>query len=218
LDTPNDHHRHTSHLFAVYPGQQFTPSGTPAQATAAKVSLDARGISPAGDVREWSFAWRTALYARLSDGESAQQMLQQLFSSRNTCPNLFGLHPPMQIDGNFGVTAGIAEMLLQSQETNVETRTQKAERKNEPIQVIQLLPALPSAWPAGSVTGLRARGGFEVDISWTNRVLTSAAIRSLTGGVCYVRYGGQTNRLVIAPGASARFVPPRKTGRGANGE
>jgi alpha-L-fucosidase 2 len=211
LDTPDDHHRHTSHLFAVYPGRQFSPGSTPTRVAAAKVSLDARGISPASDVREWSFAWRTALYARLGDGENAHQMLQQMFSSRNTCPNLFGLHPPMQIDGNFGVTAGMAEMLVQSHET-------EAESNKEPIQVIQVLPALPSAWPAGTVAGLRARGGFEVDISWTNRSLAWATIHSVSGGACEVRSGGQTKRLVVPPGGSAQFVMTRKAGRGANDE
>ena len=97
LDTPNDHHRHTSHLFAVYPGRQISVQKTPALAKAAKVSIDARGIFSDSDVREWSFAWRTALYARLGDAEDAHHMLEQLFSDRNTCPNLFGLHPPMQI-------------------------------------------------------------------------------------------------------------------------
>ena len=178
LDTPNDHHRHTSHLFAVHPGHQISVAQTPALAAAAKVSLDARGIDPGSDVREWSFAWRTALYARLDDGENAHRMLQQLFSARNTCPNLFGLHPPMQMDGNFGITAGICEMLLQSQAGE-----------------IQLLPALPSAWPTGSVKGLRARGGFAVDLAWTD------------GSPCQIRYGGKVVNLTIPAGKSQSLGP-----------
>lgn len=197
LDTPNDHHRHTSHLFAVFPGHQISVEKTPKLAAAAKVSLDARGIAPDSDVREWSFAWRTALYAHLDDGEQAHQMLQQLFSARNTCPNLFGLHPPMQMDGNFGVTAGIGEMLLQS------SYDEPARGKFQ--SDITLLPALPSAWPTGWVKGLRARGGFTVDLAWSNGKLKSAVIHSLDGTPCRVRYAGQMVDLSIAAGKTRRL-------------
>ena len=186
LDTPNDHHRHTSHLVAVYPGSQISAVRTPDLAKAAKISLDARGIAPNSDVREWSFAWRTALYARLHDAESAHQMLQQLFSARNTCPNLFGLHPPMQMDGNFGITAGIAEMLVQSQAGEIE-----------------LLPALPSAWPAGNISGLRARGGYELDLKWQAGKLTSATLKNISGnGHVKIRYGSQTTQFNLMRGAA----------------
>src|SRR5579884_33785 len=168
VDDPQDHHRHTSHLFAVYPGDQISIATSPALAEAARVSLRARGDT--GDVREWSFAWRTALYARLHAGNDAHRQIEHLLMDRNTCPNFFGLHPPMQIDGNFGITAGIAEMLLQSHEGE-----------------INLLPALPDAWPSGSVRGLVARGNFTVGMTWNQHALQTASITSNKGGLCLLK-------------------------------
>jgi alpha-L-fucosidase 2 len=189
LDTPNDHHRHTSHLFAVYPGTQISAGKTPELAKAAKVTLDARGIANDSDVREWSFAWRTSLYARLRDAENAHKMLQQLFSARNTCPNLFGLHPPMQIDGNFGITAGIAEMLMQSQAGEIE-----------------LLPALPAEWPTGKITGLRARGGYEVSLKWNAGKLVTATVKNVSGdGPVKVRSSDKVLEFELRRGAAKSF-------------
>jgi alpha-L-fucosidase 2 len=180
LDTPNDHHRHTSHLFGVFPGREISVQGTPDWARAAHVSLMARG--DLGEVKEWSFAWRTALYARLGDPEGAHREVMHFFGA--TCPNLFGNHPPMQMDGNFGITAGIAEMLVQSHQG-----------------AIDLLPALPAAWPTGSVHGLRARGGFTVDIEWKDGALVSATFHSPAGGVTSVRYRGKTLSVSMSPGS-----------------
>jgi alpha-L-fucosidase 2 len=177
-DKPDDHHRHTSHLFAVFPGQQISVSKTPEFAAAAKKSLDARGTDAKSDVREWSFAWRCALYARLHDGEMAHKMVQMLLANRNTCLNLYGLHPPMQMDGNFGITAGICEMLMQSHEDE-----------------IVLLPAIPACWPSGIIKGLRARGGFIVDIEWKNGNVTNYRIASAEPREVKIRVNGATKTV-----------------------
>jgi alpha-L-fucosidase 2 len=189
-DDPKDNHRHTSHLFAVYPGTQISVGKTPELAKAAKVSIDARGIS--GGATEWSLAWRAALYARLHDAESAHIMVQQFLSPTFSSINLFGLMPPttVQLDGSFGITAGICEMLMQSHERE-----------------IVLLPALPKAWPSGSVKGLRARGGFTGDIEWKEGKLSRAVIRNVSSstGKCAVRYGDRTAELAIPVGKSCEF-------------
>lgn len=169
-DDPKDNHRHTSHLFAVYPGKQITVRKTPQWANAAQTSLEARGTS--GDSRrEWAWAWRCALWARLLNSEKAYNMIHSLLQY-NTLPNLLGNHPPMQMDGNFGITAAISEMLLQS-------------HNNE----IELLPALPAnIWKNGYVNGLRARGAFTVDIFWKNSSLQYAIITSDKNQTYPVRY------------------------------
>jgi len=194
LDDPNDQHRHTSHLFGVYPGRQISTTHTPDLAKAAAVSLAARG--EAGDSRRsWTWPWRCALWARLGRPEDAYRMVRGLFA-HNLLPNLLANHPPMQMDGNFGFTAGVCEMLLQSRAIGSES--QISDLKFE----MELLPALPGAWPAGSVTGLRARGGFVVDMAWSRGRMTRAALRSIGGQRCRVRYGDKVADLALGPGRS----------------
>jgi alpha-L-fucosidase 2 len=189
-------HRHVSHLFALHPGAQITPRGTPTLAAAARRTLELRGDGGTG----WSKAWKVNFWARLENGDHAYQMLSELIA-KSTLPNLFDTHPPFQIDGNFGGTAGIAEMLLQSHEGNAERGMRNAE------WVLRLLPALPKAWPAGSVKGLCARGGFEVDIAWKDGKLAEATIRSKRGGPCQVRCRDKVAGFSIQAGGQVRLDP-----------
>jgi len=171
------HHRHTSHLYGLFPGDQITRYGTPDLAEAARKTLVVRGDESTG----WSMAWKICFWARLGDGDHAESLLHRLLkptgakgynmtNGGGTYPNLFDAHPPFQIDGNFGATAGITEMLMQSHR----------ERPEEPF-TISLLPALPTKWKAGNVSGLRARNGVQLSIEWADGKLTSAKLQRTIG-------------------------------------
>lgn len=183
-------HRHVSHLWGVHPGKEINYDDSPELMEAAKVSLGFRGDDGTG----WSLAWKINFWARFLDGDHAYEMIKMLFRPVTTdattygagggsYPNLFDAHPPFQIDGNFGAPAGILEMLMQSH-----------------LGSIDILPALPSALPSGSIRGVKARGGFELSFDWENGELTRLAIQSSTGSPCMVRYKDKETEISIAVG------------------
>jgi len=199
-DDPNNKHRHVSHLWGLHPGNEITKEKTPELFKAAQTSLEFRGDQGTG----WSMGWKVNFWARLQDGDHALKILGnllRLIESSDTeyrgggiYPNLFDAHPPFQIDGNFGVTAGIAEMLLQSHETN-----------ENGDYILHLLPALPISWQNGHIKGLCARGGFDVDVYWKDGKLAKAEILSKAGKSCLVKYENQTIDLKTNEGKTFKI-------------
>ncbi len=184
IDDPKDQHRHVNHLFGLHPGHTISPVTTPTLAEASKVVLVHRGDGATG----WSMGWKLNQWARLHDGNHAYTLFGNLLKN-GTLDNLWDTHAPFQIDGNFGGTAGITEMLMQSH-----------------MGFIHLLPALPDAWSEGSINGICAKGGFDVDIAWNDGKLTQAVVKSKSGGKCSLRYGDSTLNFGTKKGKSYTVV------------
>lgn len=182
---PERDHRHVSHLYGLYPGQQISPDQTPELAAAARTSLGMRGDDATG----WAIAWRLNLWARLREPERAHSLLERLLSPERSYPNLFDAHPPFQIDGNFGGAAGILEMLVQS-------------RRGE----IFLLPALPTHWPSGSIRRLRARGGITLSMEWAAGQVTRLDLAASVAGAWTVHWSGQQRDVILAAGETRRLI------------
>jgi len=202
MNAKDIHHRHVSHLYPLFPGDQINVLSSPKLADAAKKTLELRGDDGTG----WSIAWKENFWARLHDGDHVLKLLAYqlrpteeskivMADAGGTYPNLFDAHPPFQIDGNFGAVSAISEMLLQSQNRYVDPAA-----PNEDRYGIDLLPALPAAWVTGSVRGLVARGGFTVDIKWEKGRLVSAVFHSSIGGIGKVRYGAHETELKLHAG------------------
>jgi alpha-L-fucosidase 2 len=175
-EAPEQNHRHVSHLYAIYPSSQINVRDHPALAAAGRKSLERRGDFATG----WGTAWRLCLWARMGEGERAYSVLKGLTGPQRTYPNMFDAHPPFQIDGNFGGVAGILEMLVQSWGGE-----------------LRLLPALPAAWPSGSIKGVRARGGLTIDMAWQASKVASLLIKGPAGEVVRIREGGQVREVKL---------------------